>query len=87
MAENSRDESVTRLYCKRFGAIAVDRGFVAPEDLRKAIDIQVQDDLEAKKHRLIGNILFALDLITAEQIDEVLNELFDEIEIGSEIPS
>ena len=85
MTENSRARSITQRYCKRYGAIAVGKSFVAPEDLRKAIDIQVQEDLEAKKHRLIGNILFALELITAEQSDEVLNELFDKSR--SEIPS
>ena len=77
MAENSPEKSTTSHYCKRFGAIAVDKGFVSPEDLKKALDIQDQEDLAGKEHRLVGFILFNLDLITADQIDEVLNEVFD----------
>ena len=57
--------------------IAVGKGFVSAENLRKAIDIQVQEDLDGERHRLIGGILFDLDLMTTEQIDEVLQKLFD----------
>jgi len=78
MAENPPEESATRHYCKRFGMIAVDKGFVSPEDLKKVINIQLQEDLAGEKHRVIGCILFSLDLMTADQIDEVLNGLFDE---------
>ena len=78
MATNSREGSITRRSCKRFGAIAAGKGFVSFGDLRNAVAIQAREDLDGKKHRLIGSILFSLDLITAEQIDEVLNELFDE---------
>ena len=76
MAGNSA-EKITQPHCIRFGVIAVRKGLVSAEDLRSAIDVQVQEDLEGKPHRLIGGILFDLDLMTTAQIDEVLNELFD----------
>jgi len=78
MVENSRDENVTQHYCRTFGAIALAKGFVTPEYLKEAVEIQTREDLEARQHRLIGSILFSLDMITADQINEVLNELFHE---------
>jgi hypothetical protein len=67
-----------RKLCDRFGTIAVDKGFITAEDLQRGIQIQVQEDLEGKKHRVIGGILFDLGLITHEKIDEVLKGLFQQ---------
>jgi hypothetical protein len=60
---------------KRFGVIAVDKGLITPDQLIEALKIQVTEDMEKGKHRLIGRILLEQGLITTEQIDEVLDEL------------
>jgi hypothetical protein len=60
-------------YEKRFGAIAVENGFIPLEQLLEAMRIQVTEDVIEKKHRPIGQILLELGYITDEQVREVLN--------------
>ncbi|MEW6666526.1 MAG: hypothetical protein AB1512_15050 [Thermodesulfobacteriota bacterium] len=66
----------TREWCFRFGNIAVKRGFVTKEQVKQALLEQIDDDLNDRPHRLIGEILFVKDWITWEQMDVVLKELF-----------
>jgi len=61
-------------YCRRFGQVAVERGFITPEQLREALTEQVDDDLTNRQHRLLGDILFEKNWMTAKQIESVLNE-------------
>ncbi|MBI4843339.1 MAG: hypothetical protein HY809_03315 [Nitrospirae bacterium] len=70
------DKELSKKYCPRFGMIAVSKGFTTPEQLKKAIAIQIEDDLSGKKHRLIGRIFFEEGWMTPAQIETVLNELF-----------
>jgi len=63
-------------YCARFASIAVEKGFITAEQAQTALAEQLDDDLAHKRHRLIGVILFERDWITPNQIDMVLNELF-----------
>ncbi|MEE9611795.1 MAG: hypothetical protein V3W19_11110 [Desulfatiglandales bacterium] len=65
----------TEQFEKRFGVIAIEKGFITPEQLIEAIKIQVMEDIEDGKHRLIGRILLEQELITIPQIDEVLGSL------------
>ena len=65
-----------KIYDKRFGNIAVEKGFITEADLTNALKLQVQDEFEKAEHRLIGQILFELKIMAAEQIDEVLSDLF-----------
>ena len=58
---------------KRFGSTAVKKGFITLEELMYALRIQVRENLAGAKHRLIGEILFDLGLLTQPQIEEVLN--------------
>jgi hypothetical protein len=60
---------------KRFGVIAVDKGFITVEQLLEAMTIQIQDGIEGKKHRLIGQILLSLGYLTSSQIDEVMESM------------
>jgi hypothetical protein len=60
---------------KRFGIVAVENGFITSEQLIEAMQIQVYEDLEGSKHRLIGEILHEKEYITAIQIDEVLKSM------------
>jgi hypothetical protein len=57
---------------KRFGVLAVEKGLITADQVVEALRIQVSEDLEKGKHRLIGRILLEQGLITLAQIDEVL---------------
>jgi hypothetical protein len=69
------DKEVSKL-CRRFGTIAVKKGIVTPEQVKEAFMEQLDDDLNGREHRLIGTILFEKNLITWDQVDEVLRDLF-----------
>lgn len=66
--------SLAVAYCRRFGQVAVERGFITPEQLKEALTEQVDDDLTRKRHRLLGDILLEKNFMTANQIEDVLNE-------------
>lgn len=57
---------------RRFGIAAVQKGFITADQLIEALSIQVMEELEESEHRLIGQILFEKDYMTAVQIKEVL---------------
>lgn len=61
-------------YCKRFGQIAVERGFITPKQLKEALSEQVDNDLAGKPHRVLGDILFEKAWMTARQVEIVLDE-------------
>ena len=57
---------------KRFGTVAMEKGFVEPEHMFEAMKIQILENLEGTEHRLIGQILWEKGYITTKQIDEVV---------------
>jgi hypothetical protein len=57
---------------KRFGAVAIDKGFISLEQLFEAMKIQIREDTEGIEHRLIGQILWEKGYINSQQINEVL---------------
>jgi len=57
---------------KRFGTIAVKKGFITQEQLIQAFRIQIEENLEKGEHRLIGAILLDQGIMTMQQIDEVI---------------
>ena len=57
---------------KRFGTIAVEKGFITKEELFEVIKIQISDELQNNERRLIGQILYDKGHITTDQIDDVL---------------
>ncbi len=59
----------------RFGVVAVEKGYITPDQLFEALKAQVQEDLERETHRLLGEILLEQDMMTQEQKDEVLKVL------------
>jgi hypothetical protein len=63
-------------YDKRFGLIAIEKGFITDDDLIKALIIQVKEENENGRHRLIGEILLDMDVMSDRQIEEVLMEIF-----------
>jgi len=57
---------------KRFGVLSVEKGFVTADYVIEALRIQVIEDMQKGKHRLIGRIFLEQGLMTISQIDEVL---------------
>ncbi len=60
---------------KRFGIIAVENGFITAEQLIDALRVQILEDVENGKHRLIGRILLEQRVMLLDQIDKVLDIL------------
>ena len=57
---------------KRFGVIAIEKGFITEENLLHALRVQAKENVEKGTHRLLGQILLEEKFITESQIDEVL---------------
>jgi len=70
---------------KRFGILAVEKGFVTADQVIEALKTQVIEDLEKGKHRLIGRILLEKGLITLSQIDSVLESIGKSLPILKEL--
>ena len=69
------DATVTGEHCRRFGAIAVQKGFVSLEEIEAAMAEQIDDNVNESEHRLLGEILYDNGFITENQVDKVLQEL------------
>ncbi|MDB9823506.1 hypothetical protein OAC89_07395 [Deltaproteobacteria bacterium] len=61
---------------KQFGIIAIEKGYITPDNLIETLRVQVEEDIDYKTHRLIGEILMERNYINAAQIQEVLNDIF-----------
>jgi hypothetical protein len=70
------EKEVSKL-CHRFGTIAVKKGYVSRDQIKEAFVEQLDDDLNGREHRLIGEILFEKELITWDQLTIVVKELFE----------
>jgi len=57
----------------RFGVVAVKKGFVTPDQVVKALSVQLAEDLRSGVHRPIGTILLDQEIITSQQVKEVLS--------------
>ncbi len=60
---------------RRFGSLAVEKGFITLEQLFEAIKVQILEEVGADNHRLLGAILLEQNLITNPQIDSLLTSL------------
>ena len=60
---------------KRFGTIAIEKGFITKDQFVEAMAVQIENDLEGIEHRLIGSILYSMDYMTIPQINEVLESM------------
>lgn len=59
----------------RFGMVAVKKGYATADQIIKALEIQVREDLSIGKHRRIGVILLEQGIVNISQIDEILQIL------------
>jgi len=60
---------------KRFGDIAVEKGFITEDQRAEALEVQQENDLNGLDRRLIGSVLYRRGYMTIEQVVEVLTEL------------
>lgn len=63
-------------YEKQFGIIAIEKGFITADNLIETLKIQVEEEIQYKTHRLIGEILLDKGYITPTQIQEILDGIF-----------
>ena len=60
---------------KRFGTLAVEKGFITKDQLVESMKVQLERDLAGMDHSLIGSILYSLGYITISQISDVLESM------------
>lgn len=63
-------------YEKQFGIIAIEKGFITSDNLIETLKIQVEEEIQYKTHRLIGEILMDKGYLTPSQIQDVLDDIF-----------
>ncbi|MGC2457295.1 MAG: hypothetical protein WA435_04825 [Gallionellaceae bacterium] len=76
---NDMRKKISQKYCPRFGQIAVEFGFIHEGQLAEALTCQMHKELVDHGHRLLGQILFEKEWMSASQIDQVMTELFRRI--------
>jgi hypothetical protein len=62
---------------RRFGATAVEKGFVTPDQVIEALAIQARENVEERRNRPIGEILTALGYIKTTDVSKVLEGRFE----------
>ena len=62
-------------YEKRFGLIAIEKGFITSDELIKTLAVQVREDIEQGTHRQLGEILLDQDSMSANQIEAVVKAI------------
>jgi hypothetical protein len=60
---------------KRFGFIAVEKGFITTEQLLDALQTQALENVEQSEHRRIGQILLEKGYLSEEKLDEILESM------------
>jgi hypothetical protein len=60
---------------KRFGVIALEKGFITFEQLVEAMTPQIREETERRKHSPMGQILLSPKYSTSPQIDEVMETM------------
>ena len=76
MSHDTR-KHISRKYCPRFGQIAVESSFINEAQLAEALTSQVRMELNGQGRRLLGEILFEKEWMTASQIEQVMTALLN----------
>jgi hypothetical protein len=63
---------------KRFGKMAIEKGFITEDQLREAINIQITSEIKNGESIPTGEILFDLGYINRAQIEEVRKEVLEQ---------
>ena len=74
-------KNISGKYEKHFGQTAVAMGFISKERLEEALHLQAEEDRSGKVHRLLGAILFDMEWMTSDQIEQVLNTILKNIRL------
>ncbi len=72
MIENQKEDGLFEI---RFGLIALRKGFITQDHLIKALEIQVLEEIEFGVHRKVGEIFFSQDVMSTDQIEDVLKDI------------
>lgn len=64
-------------YEKRFGDIAIEKGFITHDELTKALTIQGQEEIEGETYLLLREILLDQNIMHVNQIEEVVKAIFN----------
>ncbi|MEW6673225.1 MAG: hypothetical protein AB1427_16105 [Thermodesulfobacteriota bacterium] len=59
----------------RFGFVAVKKGFVTPEQVASAMEVQIKENVSVNKHRRIGEILIAMGFMNTDEVRDVLSAM------------
>lgn len=62
-------------YTRRFGEIAMAKGFITKEQLASVMTTQVKGEIERSMHKLIGEILIDEGVMDESQVKEVLDTM------------
>lgn len=65
-------EMSMKKFDKRFGMMAIKKGYIAFEQAYEALSTQVAEELDSAKRRPLGEILHEKGYMTPDQIDGVL---------------
>jgi hypothetical protein len=68
-------KSVAEKYCPRFGALAVEMGFINETQLQEGLNCQIDEESRGRSRRLLGTILFDKGWMSSQQVDRVMTEL------------
>ena len=60
-------------YEERFGFLAIEKGFITQDELSKAQAVHAQEEIKNGIYRHLGEILFFQGIMSAQQIEEVVN--------------
>ncbi|RLB32992.1 MAG: hypothetical protein DRH11_10065 [Deltaproteobacteria bacterium] len=60
---------------KRFGVLAVERGYITRDQLLEAMKLQVEQGLDGMEHRLLGSLLFDMGYMSIGQVNEVIEAI------------
>jgi len=71
---------------RRFGFIAIEKGFIKADQLYEALLRQRAQETEGTDRRLLGMILKDLGCLSVSQIDEVLQTLEEEAKSSRNTP-
>ena len=73
--EIPKQETRRKFDDKKFGTIAISKGFITKDQLIEGLARQVEEDLAEGKHRPIGAILFGLGYLPKAKAIEVLRSM------------
>jgi len=60
---------------RRFGITAVESGYATVDQILNAIKVQIMEDMEQGRHRIVGEILIDQGVMNPSQINDVLKTM------------